>query len=109
MRPVLRVACSQPWIYLEDAGGVLLSGTGAPAASALEDRRHALAARRADGDQCPAGALLGKKLRSDVEDPAAGGGEGVSGGQRGALHVQPGPVDLSQHGVEAEALLAVHR
>ena len=52
---------------------------------ALQDRDDALAAGGADRDQRPARPLLGEQLGGDVDDPAAGRGERVPGGQRRAV------------------------
>ena len=61
--------------------------------SPLHHRHDALAAGRADRDQPAAGALLGQQLGQRGDDPPAGGGERVPGGQRGAVDVELVAVD----------------
>ncbi len=56
--------------------------------SALEDRHDALAARGADGDQRPPGALLREQLGGDVDDPATCGRERVTRSERGPVDVE---------------------
>src|SRR3954454_9633291 len=80
----------------------------------LQDRGDALATGGADRDQAATAlpvrtGLLVEDLRQVGHDAAAGRGEGVAGGERGAVDVQLGPVDRAQRGVEAESLLAEHR
>src|SRR3954471_19885 len=74
--------------------------------SGLQDRNDALPTGSADGDEAaPATGLL-ELLGQRSHDAPTGGGEGVSGCQRGAVDVQLAAVDGAEGLVEAEARLA---
>src|SRR5690606_40341901 len=79
------------------------------AGSALEDRRDALAARGADGDQAAAGALLLEELREGRHEASARGREGMPRRERAAVDVELRAVDRAERRVKAEALLAEGR
>src|SRR6266571_3154677 len=66
------------------------------APSALQDRRHAHAARRADRDQSAAGAALGKLFGERTDDARARRRKRVSQRDATALRIELGPIDAAQ-------------
>jgi len=80
--------------------------------SRLQDRRDALTTRCADRNQPADGLaglllLLGQLLGQLRDDPSAGRGERVAGGERRPVDIELGPVDRAECAVQAEPLLAV--
>src|SRR5690606_20499830 len=78
----------------------------------LEDRGDAEAAGRAHRDERAGGRavlalVLGELLGGLGDDPAAGRGERVTRGERGAVDVDPVRVDRAERAVEAELGAAV--
>src|SRR5450631_2774412 len=81
----------------------------AQAASALEDGRHAHAARRANGYQAAFRLLFVQDLRESRHDPAAGRGKRMADRDTAALHVQFRPVDGAQCVGQSELVAAEGR
>ncbi len=77
----------------------------------FEYRDDALSACRADRNQSARGAggpvELCEQFRETCDDPAAGRGERVAGGERAAVHVQLRQIDRAQRAGQAELRAAV--
>src|SRR3954447_23463178 len=75
----------------------------------LQDGDDALAAGRTDADHAAPAAALVERLGQRGDDPPAGGGERMPGGQRAAVDVELLARDLAERLVAALLLAREHR